>query len=67
MNWVPVYVQHLLHVGKREDMRDEVEFSHAIRETGARLGQYDSLWLKNWLWIDLSIRPSGRRGMVLGQ
>ena len=67
MNWAPVYVQHLLHVGKREDPRDEVEFSHAIRETGARLGQYDSLWLKNWLWIDLSIRPSGRRGMVLGQ
>lgn len=32
-----MYVQHLLHVGKREDPRDEVEFSHAIRETVARL------------------------------
>ena len=55
MSGVPVYVHHFLHIGKREDSRDprdEVEFSLAIRETGARLGQYDSLWLKNWLWID---------------
>jgi len=67
MSWVSVYVHHLLHIGKREDPRDEVEFSLAIRETGARLGQYDSLWLKSLFSIDLFIRPSGRRGMILGQ
>ena len=37
MSWVPVYVHHLLHIGKREDPRDEVKFSLAIRNR--RLGQ----------------------------